>query len=299
MLNFHHLRYFSVVAREGSVSRAAHKLRLTQPTVSEQLRELSEYLGAPLFRRDGRHLVLTEVGESVARIADEIFALGDKLVDVARGKLSDRPLRLAVGVSDSVPKYVAHQILAPAFEARVHVQVREAPPASLVAALTSQLLDVVISDAPSAERGTHAHLLGECGVGVWGTRRLANELRVGFPRSLDGAPFLMPSANTGFRRELDAWFVAHKISPTVVGEFEDDALLSVVAESGAGLYVAPDAIARGRRPRGLVRAGPVKSLRARYYAITVERKLVHPAVTLVAGAARATLFGSSGAGAAS
>jgi LysR family transcriptional activator of nhaA len=151
----------------------------------------------------------------------------------------------------------------------------------------------VISDAPSHGHGTHDHLLGECGIAVWGTRRLAAELRVGFPRSLDGAPFLLPSANTGFRRELDAWFVSHKIQPHVVGEFDDDALLATVAEAGAGLYAAPDAIAQARRPRGLVRAGSVRGLRAHYYAITVERKLVHPAVSLVAGAARARLFGKT------
>lgn len=131
---------------------------------------------------------------------------------------------------------------------------------------------------------------------MWGTKRLAAELRVGFPRSLDGAPFLLPSVNTGFRRELDAWFVAHKLTPQVVGEFDDDALLATVAEAGTGLYAAPDAIAQARRPQrlgALVRAGAIRGLRARYYAITVDRKLVHPAVSLVAGAARTQLFGKA------
>ena len=293
-LNFHHLRYFWVVAREGSVSRAAKKLRLTQPTVSEQLRELQDRLGEPLFRRDGRGLVLTELGHSVAQLADEIFALGDQLLATVRGKATGRPLRLAVGISDAVPKHVALRILEPALEARVQLACHEDTPSRLYADLASHALDVVISDAPSHEPGAHDHLLGECGVSVWGTRRLANELRVGYPRSLDGAPFLLPSASTGFRRELDAWFVAHKIRPTVVGEFQDAALLAVFAEAGAGLYLAPDAIAaEAGRPRGLVRAGPIKSLRARYYATTVDRRLVHPAVSLVAGSAREKLFGGA------
>ena len=293
-LNFHHLRYFWVVAREGSVSRAAQKLRLTQPTVSEQLRELQDRLGEPLFRRAGRTLVLTEIGRSVAQIADEIFALGDRLLETVRGEATGRPLRLAVGISDAVPKHVAFRILEPALEARVQVTCHENTPSRLYADLASHALDVVISDAPSHEPGAHDHLLGECGVSVWGTKRLANEMRVGYPRSLDGAPFLLPSASTGFRRELDAWFVAHKIRPTVIGEFQDAALLGVFAEAGAGLYVAPDAIAaETRRPRGLVRAGPIKPLRARYYAITVDRRLVHPAVSLVAGRAREKLFGTA------
>jgi len=293
-LNFHHLRYFWVVAREGSVSRAAKKLRLTQPTVSEQLRELQDRLGEPLFRRDGRNLALTEIGESVAKIADEIFALGDQLVETVRGKTTGRPLRLAVGISDAVPKQVAFRILEPALEARVQVTCHEDSPTRLLADLVSHALDVVISDVPSHEPRAHDHLLGECGISVWGTRRLANEMRVGYPRSLDGAPFLLPSASTGFRRELDAWFAASRIRPTVVGEFQDAALLGAFAEAGAGLYAAPDAVEAGRR-RGLVRAGPIKSLRARYYAITVDRRLVHPAVSLVAGAARAKLFGKTSA----
>ena len=288
-LNFHHLRYFWVVAREGSVSRAAKRLRVTQPTVSGQLRELQDQLGQPLFRRKGRMLELTEMGEAVAKIADEIFVLGDQLLETVRGNLLDRPLRLAVGISDAVPKPVAYRILEPALAARVQVTCHEDTPGRLLVDLASHVLDVVISDAPSHDTKSHDHLLGESGISVWGVRRLATEMRVGFPRSLDGAPFLLPTASTGFRRELDAWFVGHKIRPRVVGEFEDAALLTVFAESGAGLFAAPDVIVDAGRAGGLVRAGPIKSLRARYYAITGERRLVHPAVALVAGAEK--LFG--------
>ncbi|NVB85754.1 MAG: LysR family transcriptional regulator [Kofleriaceae bacterium] len=285
-LNFHHLRYFWVVAHEGSVSKAAKKLRVTQPTISGQLADLQDSLGEPLFRRAGRNLELTEMGERALRIADEIFALGDQLLDTLRGQATDRPQRLAVGISDAVPKQVASRILEPALAARVQLVCREGPPARLVADLAARALDVVISDAPSSESGAHAHLLGESSVSVWGVRRLATEMRVGFPRSLDGAPFLLPGASTAFRRELDEWFLAHKIKPRVVAEVEDAALLSVLAESGAGLYATPDVVIDAAKPRGVDRAGPVKTLRARYYAITVERRLAHPAVALVAGAER-------------
>ena len=286
-LNFHHLRYFWVVAHEGSVSKAATKLRVTQPTISGQLADLQEALGEALFRRSGRHLELTELGQRALGIADEIFALGDQLVDAARGKTSDRPQRLAVGISDAVPKAVAWRILEPAVAARVQLVCREGTPARLVADLAARTLDVVITDAPSSETGAHAHLLGESGISVWGARRLATELRVGFPRSLDGAPFLLPAPTTALRRQLDEWFLAHAIKPRVVAEVEDAALLSAFAESGAGLIATPDVVADTRKK--LVRTGPVKSLRARYYAITVERRLAHPAVALVAGAEK--LFG--------
>jgi LysR family transcriptional regulator, transcriptional activator of nhaA len=289
LLNFHHLRYFWVVAREGSVSKAANRLRVTQPTVSGQLRELQETLGEPLFRRAGRHLALTDVGKSVLEIADEIFALGDQLVETVQGKAAGRPQRLTVGITDAIPKQVAYRILEPVIAARVQITCHEGTPARLIADLAAQTLDVVIADAPSHEPRVHGHLLGESRISVWGTRRLAIELRVGFPRSLDGAPFLLPSANTGFRRELDAWFVEHAIKPRVVGEFEDAALLAEFAEAGAGLYVTPDVVIEASRPRGLQRAGRIRPLRARYYAVTVERRLAHPAVALVAGAEK--LFG--------
>jgi LysR family transcriptional regulator, transcriptional activator of nhaA len=287
-LNFHHLRYFWVVAREGSVSRAAKRLRVTQPTISGQLRDLQEALGEPLFRRAGRQLVLTDVGKAALEIADEIFALGDQFLDTVKGKAAGRPQRLAVGISDAVPKQVAYRILEPAVAARVQITVHEGPPARLVADLAAQSLDVVIGDAPSHEPRAHDHLLGESRISVWGVRRLATEMRVGFPRSLDGAPFLLPSTNTGFRRELDAWFVEHSIKPRIVGEFEDAALQAEFAEAGAGLYATPDVVVEAK-PRGLQRAGSIRPLRARYYAITVERRLAHPAVALVAGAEK--LFG--------
>jgi LysR family transcriptional activator of nhaA len=287
VLNYHHLRYFWAVAHEGSVSRAAKRLRVTQPTVSGQLRELQDQLGEELFRRSGRSLALTEIGEAVLKIADEIYALGDQLLETVKGNRIGRPLRLAVGLSDSVPKHVAYQILEPAVAARVQVACHEDTPSRLLAELTSHALDVVISDAPSHAANAHDHVLGESAVGVWGVRRLAKEMRVGFPRSLDGAPILLPAASTGFRRELDAWLSEHDIKPRIVAELEDEALLAAFAEAGAGLYVAPDVVASSRR--GLVRAGAIKSLRVRYYAITVERKLAHPAVALIAGAEK--LFG--------
>jgi LysR family transcriptional regulator, transcriptional activator of nhaA len=313
-LNFHHLRYFWVVAREGSVSRAAKVLRVTQPTVSEQLHALEDALGEKLLRREGRTLAVTEMGLSVMRYADEIFSLGGELLDTVKGRPTGRPLRLAVGVADVVPKIVAYRILAPALAMadRVRIECCEDSPSRLLAALATHALDLVIADAPAppgpvepaaadalalARQGppsrVYSHLLGECGVSVFGTPRLAAEMRVGFPRSLDGAPFLLPTANTALRRELDAWFQARDIAPNVAGEFQDAALLGVFAEQGVGLFAAPDAIAPpAGRTSHLRRVGSLEPLRARYYAITVERRIVHPAVAAIAGAARARIFGA-------
>ena len=297
-LNFHHLRYFWLVAREGSVSRAASKLRVSQPTVSEQVRELQEALGEKLLRREGRGLTLTEAGQTVFRFAEEIFALGGELVDTVKGRPTGRPLRLAVGIADVVPKLVAFRILEPALAMadRVRLVCREDAQERLLPDLASHTLDMVIADAPAGPGlglgGAFSHLLGECGVSVFASARLAAKLRPGFPRSLDGAPFLLPTTDTALRRELDGWFDARKITPEVIGEIQDAALLSTFAEAGLGVFAAPDAIANETGlARGLRRVGAMKPLRARYYAITVERRLDHPAVSLIAGAARERLFG--------
>lgn len=300
-LNYHHLRYFWLVAREGSVSRAARILRVSQPTVSEQVHALQDALSEKLLRREGRGLVLTETGQTVFRFAEEIFSLGGEMVDTVKGRPTGRPLRLTVGIADVVPKLVAYRILEPALSApqRVRMVCREDAQERLLPDLVSHGLDMVIADAPAGPGIGRAynHLLGECGVSVFASARLAAKLRPGFPRSLDGAPLLLPTPDTALRRELDTWFDARKIVPEVVAEVQDAALLSTFAEAGIGVFAAPDAIApETGLARGLRRVGALKPLRARYYAITVERRLDHPAVSLIAGAAREKLFGGGKAG---
>lgn len=298
-LNFHHLRYFWITAREGSVTRAARKLRVTQPTVSEQLRALEDTLGEPLLRREGRRLVLTDVGRTVLRFAEEIFSLGNDLVDTVRGRPTGQPAQLAVGISESVPKIIAYRILEPALgsdpKTMVRVVCQEDSTERLVAQLASHALDMVITDepvGPTQPARAYSHLLGECGVSVFGVSKLARSIKKGgFPKSLDGAPMLLPSPGTSLRREIDQWLDARGIAPRVAGEFQDPALMKVFAQAGVGLFVAPDAIAAETvLAQGLARVGAMKPLRQRFYVVTVERKLVHPAVQLIAGAARQTLF---------
>ena len=247
-LNFHHLRYFWVVATEGSVSRAARKLRVSQPTVSEQVHALQDSLGEKLLRREGRGVVLTEAGQTVFRFAEEIFSLGGELVDTVKGRPTGRPLRLAVGIADVVPKRVAFRILEPALAMpeRVRLVCREDAQPRLVPELLSHALDMVIADAPAGPGlgRTYSHLLGECGISVFGAPRFAAKLREGFPRSLHGAPFLLPTADTALRRELDAWFDARKIVPEVVAEVQDAALSVAEIVDAAGARGAPSIVQR-------------------------------------------------------
>lgn len=295
-LNYHHLYYFWTVAREGSIARATQKLHLTQPTISAQLRALEDNLGEKLFHRTGRRLVLTEMGQVVYRYAEEIFTLGRELQDVIAGRPSGRPIRFSVGIADQVPKLLSHRLLAPALGLAEPVQLlcREGKPDRLFADLTTHSLDLVLTDAPlTADTKVRAfnHLLGETDVAVYGVAPLAEKHRRGFPRSLDGAPFLLPTEGTALRRSLEEFFDRERIRPVIVAEFSDSALLKVFGMGGLGLFAVPTAIHDDVRRQYSVKAlGTLDGVRESYYAVTIERRLRHPAVLAISEAARNRLF---------
>lgn len=296
-LNYHHLLYFWMVAREGSLARASTELRLAQSTVSSQIRSLEQSLGEKLFARSGRRLVMTEMGRVVFRYADEIFTLGRELRDSVKGRPVGRPLNLVVGVADVVPKLVARRLLEPALKLAEPVRLvcREDKPERLLGELAVNNVDVVLSDAPvgpSIRIRAFNHLLGECGVVLCATAKLAATHRRSFPRSLDGAPLILPTENTTLRRALDQWFAARGVRPRVVGEFEDSALLKVFGQSGMGLFPVSAVIADEVQRQYQVRqVGTLDGIRERFYAISVERKLKHPAVIAISEEARDKLFG--------
>lgn len=296
-LNYHHLLYFWTIARAGSVSAAAAELRLAQPTLSGQLRMLEESLGEKLFERRGRRLVLTDLGREVFRQADEIFSLGRELMDTVRGRSPGRPLRLLVGVADVVPKLVAYRLLEPALRLSksIHLVCRQDHSDRLLADLAVQALDLVISDAPissSVKVRAFNHLLGETGVSLFAAPKVAAAHRRRFPRSLDGAPMLLPADTTMLRRALDQWFGAREIRPRIVGEFADSALLKAFGHAGAGIFPGPTVIeAQIRKQYGVTVVGRVDGVTESFYAITVERRLNNPAVAAICEAARENLFG--------
>lgn len=291
-LNYHHLLYFWIVAREGSIARACEQLRLAQPTISGQIRALENSLNEKLFARSGRNLVLTEAGRVVFRYAEEIFSLGKELTETLKGRPTGRPPRLLVGVADVLPKLVAHRLLDPVFHLPEPPKVicLEGKPDRLLAELAVHGLDVVLTDAPiepSIKVRAFNHLLVDSPVSLFAAPRLATAYRRGFPRSLDGAPFLLPTANTARRRNLEQWFDAEGVHPVVVGEFEDSALLEVFGHEGHGLFAAPSLIeSEVRRQYRVQVIARLESVRDRFYAISIERKLKHPAVVAISEAAR-------------
>ena len=287
-LNYHHLLYFWTVGKEGSLRAASETLRVSQPSISAQLQALESSLGQPLFRQSGRGKVLTDAGQMVFGYAEEIFTLGGELMNAVKNRPTARARRLNVGVSDSFPKLVANDILKPLFASAepMHVICREGKIADLLAQLAVHRLDVVLADEPaSSSHNLRAfnHLLAKSPLTFAAAPALAKSLRRNFPRSLHGAPALMPGENTPMRRALEKWFRQQKIEPRVVGEFDDAALMKVVASEGAGFIAVPTAVAEDASARyGFDHLGTATRAEVEFYAITAERRLVHPGVMLIA-----------------
>lgn len=299
-LNYHHLLYFWTVVREGGISRAAEKLRVSQPAVSAQIKTLEAALGERLFQRQGRTLVLTDVGRLVDRYATDIFTAGNEMLETLKGRPSGGALRLAVGVANAVPKLVVYRLLRPALEGAAPVQIicSEGDPEQLLAQLATHALDVVISDTPAAPHvrvKVFNHLLGESGTTFFAGRALARRLRPRFPQSLGGAPMLLPAINTSLRRALEQWFESEGVRPRIAGEFEDPALLKTFGDWGRAVFAAPTAIeGEVLRSHRVVVVGRTAAVRERYYAISVERRLTHAAVAAITSAARTEVFGQRG-----
>src|SRR5687768_3209989 len=295
-LNYHHLLYFWTVAREGGISKAADKLRLSQPTISAQVRLLEESLGEKLFQRQGRSLVMTDVGRVVYRYADEIFGIGRELLETLRGRPAGRPLQLAIGVANAVPKLIAYRLLRPAVEHSepVYVVCREDNAEQLTTRLATHALDVVIADTPAPPHlrvKVFNHALGESDIAFFAPAALATRLRRRFPTSLSGAPLLVPTPNAALRRGLDEWFDKEGLRPHFAGEFEDSALMKVFGQGTGVAFPAPAVIAADVcRFYGVREIGRTSAVRERYYAISAERRLKHPGVLAITSAARDDLF---------
>jgi LysR family transcriptional activator of nhaA len=301
-LNYHHLRYFWTVAKEGSLKQAAEKLRVSQPSISAQLRELEEALGEKLFRRSGRSKVLTDAGQVAFRYADEIFTLGRELVNAVKQRPGAQALRLYVGVADSFPKLVTNEILKPVFTMpqAVHVICREGKLEDLLVQLAAHRLDIVLADEPAASSTnvrTFNHPLGDSSTSFCALGKLALALKKGFPKSLDQAPALLPADNTSLRRAVEAWFREIGVEPRVVAEFEDLALMKVMAAEGRGFIALPSVVAdEAVRRYGFRVLGVSDACRVHFHAITAERRILHPAVVVLTEYARQHVCCAAGKG---
>lgn len=286
-LNYHHLQYFWVTARAGTIRAAASKLNVSQPSISAQISALESAVGEKLFQRAGRGRSLTETGELVLGYADEIFALGQELMNSLKGAEGGRVLRLNVGVVDSFPKLMTNQILKPVFEMpeTVHVLCREGKLDDLLAQLVVHRLDMVLSDEPASKNlsvRTFDHILGTSTVSICAVPSLANRLRRNFPESLNDAPAVLPSSNTALRTRLEIWLDSVGVRPRVVAECEDLALMKTLAADGRGFIALPtEAMKDASGHYGFMSVGQAGKFKESFYAITAERRITHPAISLL------------------
>ena len=297
-LNYNHLKYFWTVAHEGSIAAAVPILGVSQPTVSEQLHLLEGTFGAPLFVRRGRNRALTEQGHLVLRYADEIFALGREMLSAALGRMDGRPLRFSIGIADSLPKLTAWRLIDPAFAlgSLWRVTIRSDKTDRLIHELAGDMLDLVIADTqmPTGTRvRAYSHLLGESAITVFAASALAQRVTPGFPQSLHGAPMLLPGDGSALRRHVTQWCNDIRIVPDIVAEVDDMAMLQLLGHNGVGVFCAPSVVeAEVRRTFDVQVVGRMRGVRERFYALSAERRLRHPAVLAIAEAARRTLASS-------
>ncbi len=296
LINYHHLLYFRTVVKEGSIAKACQVLHVSQPAISTQLKTLEKILCEKLFQREGRGLIPTEVGRVVYRYADEIFNLGQEMFEALKGRPTGQSLRLRIGVADVLPKTIAFKLICPALHLGETVQIAcyEDRVDRLLASLVLHELDIVFSDAPiPASMGIRAfsHFLGECHVSIVGNPKLARQYRKKFPHSLDRAPFLLPLLGTALRSSMDRWFEASGIAPVICGEFEDSALLKAFGNEGVGLFAVPQVILdQVVRDYHVQPVGDILEIKESFYALSMERKLKHPAVGAIVDAAKNNFF---------
>lgn len=295
-LNYHHLLYFWSVAKHGTMTKACEELRLAQPTLSGQIRQLENTLGEKLFVRTGRRLALTEMGQLVFKYAEDIFSAGQELMNTVKGQRDGQPTRLIVGIMDVVAKPLATQFLKSALKVdpSTHLICREDKLPFLLTDLAIHELDLIIADTPAPPNSKvriYNHLLGESGVTLFATAKLAAQYRRGFPQSLQGAPVLLPTTDAMLRQLLDPWLAHRELSPNIVGEFDDSMTLKAFGQDGYGIFpgatVMEKEICRQYRVQVV---GQLDSLKQHFYAITVDRRLKHPAVLALVRTARHELL---------
>lgn len=287
-LNYHHLRYFCAVAREGSIRRAAERLRTSQSALCAQVKQLEAALGETLYRRSGRSIALTDFGRLVQGYADEIFTIGREILSTARRAPTARALRLSIGIVDSFPKLLSLDVLRPLFHRTppIHVSCHEGKLEDLLGQLAAHRLDALLADEPppsTVKVKTFDHPLGASGVTFCAEPRLARRLSGRFPRNLHGAPLLLPMPHTPLRRDLERWFRATRIVPVIVGEYEDAALAKIIATEGVGVIAVPTIVAAEAVERyGFDSLGRTQACQVQLHLITAERRIHHPAVSLLA-----------------
>jgi LysR family transcriptional regulator, transcriptional activator of nhaA len=282
-MNYKHLYYFWVVAKEGGMARAAERLGMAVQTVSSQVRLLERSLGHSLLKPLGRGLALTEAGQAALAQAEQIFQLGEQLHQRVADAVSGPSLRLAVGLSDGIPKLVVRRLLQPVVhEPQLRLLAHEDRFEDLLGALALHRLDIVLADRappPNPNLKLYSHSLGASGLSWYGVPSLVAQSRKAFPKSLAQLPVLLPTSHTASRARVDQWLAQQGIAPRIVGEFEDSALLKTFGASGMGVFPAADWVHEDLvASYGVKRMGGMQGVEQHFYAVGTEKKVAHPLV---------------------
>ncbi len=295
-INYKHLKYFHTVAHEGSIAKASEVLHVTPQTISGQLSKLEDRIGSSLFEREGRGLRLSEMGNLVLRYADDIFDLGRELNDVIRGAPLIGPSEFIVSAASALAKTIVYKILEPALHINHEIKLtcHEGPVDSILAELAVHKIDMVLSDTPLAPNLSvkgYNHFLGQCSLTFFAASNTARKYRKNFPASLTNAPILLPTAQYSIRQQFDHWLDEEGIFPIIKGEFDDSALMKSFGQAGVGIFFMPsiisDEVCRNFNVRPI---GEIDALQQKFYAISTERKVKHPAVTAIYEQAKNSLF---------
>ncbi len=297
-MNFKHLHYFWWVAKTGSIARASEQLHLTPQTMSGQISLLEDDLGTPLFVKRGRNLELTDAGRLAFGFAQDIFALGSELAESLRAYANgEHAIEFRVGVADAVSKSIAFRLLEPALQLPQPTRIvcRELALESLLTELAANRLDLVIASAPvspAMHLRAYNHRLGTSGVSFFASSAVRKTLNGKFPACLNGAPLLVPGADTPLRLSLAQWCKDNKLSPRIVGEFDDSALMKAFGQRGTGVFIGPTVLeAEIEAQFGVKTVGRTREVVEEYFAISVERRIKHPCVIAITESARERLFG--------
>jgi LysR family transcriptional activator of nhaA len=286
-LNYKHLRYYWMVAKTGSIARAAQQLHLTAHAVSGQLKEFEQTLGVELFRRVGRNVELTDAGQRILRHADEIFMLGDQVLEALRDQNTLQTRRFRVGIADAVSKMLTYRLLQPAMNLpqAIRLVCREGRMQMLLAELAVHRLDLILADQAMPNHlnvRAYSHLLGECGLAVFATEALAQTLHGPFPAMLEAAPMLLPGEDVALQPKLFKWLEKHKLHPKMVGEFDDSALMKAFGRAGAGVFVGPSATtAQICQQYNVIEIGQISEITEQVWAITTEPRMSDPATLAI------------------
>jgi len=297
-MNFKHLHYFWVTAKAGGVMRAGAQLHTTPQTLSGQIRLLEEDLGHKLFQKSGRTMELTESGRLALGYADQIFTLGGELETAVRQAHGGQAVQeFRVGVADAVNKSVVYRLLEPALALPIPVRMvaSEGKFADLLAQLALNRLDLVIADEPMSKRlnvRAFNHALGRSSMAFFATPVLARQLQGSFPQCLNDFPLLIPGVQASVRQQLEAWLTRHSITPRIVGEFDDGALMTAFGRQGKGVFMVPGVMEAETVAQFNVQCvGRSEELVDEFFAVSVERRITHPCVVAITDAARGQLFG--------